>query len=84
MRPFGELVAEAERADVTGWGFAWLEGRATEQRPPWGYGRLLSARLAQVGSALDIETGGGEVLSEAAILPPRMCATEAWPPRVRL
>ena len=80
MRPFGELVAEAERADVTGWGFAWLEGRATEQRPPWGYGRLLSARLAQVGSALDIETGGGEVLSEAAILPPRMCATEAWPP----
>ena len=80
MRPFGDLVAEAEKANVTGWGFGWLEGRATEQRPPWGYGRLLSARLAQVGSALDIDTGGGEVLSEAAILPARMCVTEAWPP----
>jgi SAM-dependent methyltransferase len=80
MRPFDDLVAEAERADVTGWGFGWLQGRATEERPPWGYGRLLSERLARVRSALDIDTGGGEVLSEAAILPPRMCVTEAWPP----
>jgi hypothetical protein len=80
MRPFEDLVAEAERADVTGWGFGWLEGRATEERPPWGYGRLLSDRLAQVRSALDIDTGGGKVLSEAAILPARMCVTEAWPP----
>jgi SAM-dependent methyltransferase len=80
MRSFEELVAEAERADVAGWGFAWLDGRATEERPPWGYLRLLSDRLAHVRSALDIDTGGGEVLSEAAILPARMCVTEAWQP----
>lgn len=80
MRSFGELVDEAGSADVTGWGFGWLDGRATEQRPPWGYARLLARRLAQVRTALDIDTGGGEVVSEAPALPERMCVTESWPP----
>ena len=44
MRSFDDLVAEAASADVTGWGFGWLDGRATEQRPAWGYSRLLAAR----------------------------------------
>lgn len=83
MRALDELVAEAQSADVTGWGFGWLAGRATEERPPWGYSRLLAGRLAQVRSALDIDTGGGEVVSEAAVLPGRMCVTEAWPPNAR-
>lgn len=80
MERFDELVAAAEAADVTGWGFDWLDGRATEERPPWGYARLLADRLAGVEVALDIDTGGGEVLAEAARLPPTMIATEAWPP----
>lgn len=80
MRPFGDLVAEAVAADVTGWGFDWLEDRATEERPPWGYARLLAAALPGVGSALDIDTGGGEVVDEAPALPSRMVATEPWAP----
>jgi SAM-dependent methyltransferase len=80
MRTFEELVSEAAAADVTGWGFGWLEGRATEERPPWGYARLLSGRLAQVRTALDVDTGGGEVISEMPELPQRMCVTESWPP----
>ena len=83
MRSFEELVAEAEAADVSGWGFGWLAGRATEERPPWGYASLLTDRLAAVDSALDIDTGGGEVVSEAPKLPPRMCVTEAWPPNAQ-
>lgn len=79
MRPFGELVSEAERADVAGWGFGFLQGRATEQRPPWGYSGLLSQRLSEVASALDIDTGGGELLAEMPNLPPRMTVTEDWP-----
>lgn len=79
MRSFDELVTEAASADVTGWDFRWLDGRASEERPPWGYARLLATRLGRVGSALDIDTGGGEVLAEAPVLPPRMVATEAWP-----
>ncbi|MGK8464225.1 class I SAM-dependent methyltransferase [Nocardia cyriacigeorgica] len=81
-RTFEELVTEAEAAPVAGWDFSWLDGRATEQRPSWGYQRLMSARLAQATAALDIQTGGGEVLAGAATLPPVMAATESWPPNV--
>ena len=82
MRDFETLVAEANSADVTGWGFDWLEGRAVEERPPWGFAKLLADRLADVRSALDLDTGGGEVLNESPLLPERMVATEAWPPNV--
>lgn len=80
MRSFDELVAEADAADVTGWDFGWLDGRATEERPPWGYARLVAQRLPAVASALDIDTGGGEVMAEMPAFPPRMCVTEAWQP----
>jgi SAM-dependent methyltransferase len=83
MRSFDDVVREAEVADVTGWGFGWLNGRAVEERPPWGYARLLAQRLADVDAALDIDTGGGEVLAEAPSLPARMCASEAWPPNAQ-
>ncbi|MFE3444139.1 class I SAM-dependent methyltransferase [Nocardia sp. NPDC059180] len=81
-RTFEDLMTEAESVPVDGWDFTWLEGRATEQRPSWGYQRLMSARLAQAGAALDIQTGGGEVLAEAPKLPPVMAATESWPPNI--
>jgi SAM-dependent methyltransferase len=84
MRSFDDLVNEAEAADVAGWGFGWLEGRATEERPPWGYARSQARRLATARAALDIDTGGGEVLAEAATLPSRMCVTESWPPNAAL
>lgn len=80
MRDYEDLVAEAVAVDVTGWDFGWLEGRATEERPPWGYARSLGRRFGQVTSALDIDTGGGEVVDEAETLPRRMAATEAWLP----
>ncbi|NHZ33303.1 methyltransferase domain-containing protein [Massilia rubra] len=83
MKPFEALVAEAEAADVSGWGFDWLDGRASEERPPWGYARLLAQQLASVESALDLDTGGGEVVDEAPCFPPRMYATEAWSPNAR-
>jgi SAM-dependent methyltransferase len=81
---FAALVAEAEAVDVSGWDFSWLQGRATEQRPSWGYQRLISERLKSVGAALDIQTGGGEVLAGAERFPRTMAATESWPPNVAL
>ncbi|MGW5517940.1 methyltransferase domain-containing protein [Nocardia africana] len=81
-RTFEELLDEAATAPVDGWGFEWLDGRATEQRPSWGFQRLMSARLAAATAALDLETGGGEVLAEAEMFPPTMAATESWPPNV--
>lgn len=79
---FADLIDEAATADVSGWTFDWLNGRATEERPPWGYARLLATHLARARSALDLDTGGGEVLAEAPTFPPRMAATEGWPPNL--
>ena len=83
-RSFESLVDEADAVPVDGWEFGWLDGRATEQRPSWGYQRLLRERLAAAEAALDIQTGGGEVLAGvgAENFPPRMVATEGWPPNV--
>jgi SAM-dependent methyltransferase len=86
-RTFDDLVAEAASAPVEGWDFSWLDGRATEQRPSWGYQRLMSRRLARVSAAADLQTGGGEVLAGIEKLgkfPPTMAATESWPPNAAL
>jgi len=79
---FEALVAEADAVSVAGWDFSWLEGRATEERPSWGYARAMGERLGRAKAALDIQTGGGEVLASAPKLPPLTVATEGWPPNI--
>lgn len=81
-RTFETLVDEAVAAPVEGWDFSWFEGRATEERPSWGYARAMGERLARASAALDIQTGGGEVLASAPKLPPLTAVTEGWPPNV--
>ena len=83
-RDVEELIAEAAAAPVDGWGFEWLAGRATEERPPWGYARLVADRMARADAALDVDTGGGEVLAEVPHPPKVLTATEAWPPNVEV
>ncbi len=82
MRDFDELVAEADAVDVSGWDFSWLDGRASEERPSWGYQRLMAERWAAADSALDIQTGGGEVLAGVTTVPRTAAATESWPPNI--
>ena len=84
MTAFEKLVAEGVAAPVEGWDFTWFEGRATEERPPWGYARLMGERMALAHAALDIETGGGEVLATVARPPALLVATEGWRPNVTL
>ncbi|WP_329589645.1 class I SAM-dependent methyltransferase [Streptomyces sp. NBC_01362] len=79
---FEALVAEAAAVSVDGWDFSWLDGRATEERPSWGYARAMAERMGRAGAALDIQTGGGEVLASVPKLPPLAVATESWPPNV--
>ena len=79
---FEELVAEGASAPTEGWDFSWFEGRATEERPPWGYARLMAGLMAGATAALDVETGGGEVIATVAPRPPLLVATESWPPNV--
>ncbi len=84
MRAYDELIDEAAAVDVSGWDFSWLDGRATEERPGWGYAALLADELARVDSALDLQTGGGEVLNSAPVLPTRTAVTEGWPPNIEV
>ncbi len=89
MPSFEDLVAEGCAVPVDGWDFSWFAGRATEERPPWGYARRLGQRMAQLAdlpdaAALDLETGGGEVLASIPASPPVLVATEAWPPNVEV
>jgi len=81
---FEELIAEASEVDVAGWDFSWLDGRATEERPPWGYQKLIGEKIGRAALALDIQTGGGEVLAGVPQQASKaMVATESWPPNVR-
>ena len=79
---FDSLIQAGASADVSGWAFSWLDGRATEERPAWGYARQLADRVGRASASLDIQTGGGEVLAEAEAFPPTAVATESWPPNV--
>jgi SAM-dependent methyltransferase len=85
---FEQLLAEGEQAPVDGWDFSWLDGRATEERPRWGYSRGATERLCRTSSVLDIQTGGGEVFAEvlgrATPAPGRAAATEGWAPNLVL
>lgn len=85
---FEDLVDEARAVDVAGWDFSWFEGRATEERPPWGYQRLVAQRLPHVGDLVDLQTGGGEVTAGAlrmsGVRPSGVFATESWEPNLAL
>ncbi|MFK3981797.1 methyltransferase domain-containing protein [Micromonospora sp. NPDC050397] len=84
MGSFERLVAEGVAVPVRGWDFSWFNGRATEQRPSWGYARLMGERMATARRALDLQTGGGEVLAGMPKPPSVLVATEGWPPNAAL
>jgi SAM-dependent methyltransferase len=84
---FDDLLAEGAAVPTAGWDFSWFDGRASEERPPWGYARLLGERMSALAgqpgaAALDLQTGGGEVLATVPAAPPVLVATECWPPNV--
>jgi len=69
---FEGLVAEGAAVPVGGWDFSWFKGRAIEERPPWGYARMLAARMTALA---DVPGAAG---------PPTLAATESWPPNVEV
>lgn len=73
----------AYEAPVSGWDLSELAGRYIEQQPTWSYPALAREVLAGAGSALDLGTGGGEVLLGLLdALPSDTVATEGWSPNI--
>lgn len=81
MPGFDDLLAEGAAQPTDGWDFSWFDGRATEERPGWGYAARLAERLATATTAADLQTGGGEVVATAPVRP-AMVVTETWPPNL--
>ena len=75
---YDELVGEAVGVPMTGWEFAWLDGRALGSEPSWSYPAVVRPLLRRAHSVLDLDTGGGELLAELAPLPPHTVAVESW------
>jgi SAM-dependent methyltransferase len=81
---FSTYLAEAEETAFSGWDFSHTTKahRMAETPLRWNYYNVVLPYLRQAGTMLDMGTGGGEVLSRFAPLPPRTYATEQYPPNV--
>lgn len=82
MGRFDELVGEAEAAQIAGWDFGWLDGRAIEERPTWRYFDQVSERVSEVSSMLEVQAGTGAMAGSLLFLPAMAVATEGFEPNV--
>jgi SAM-dependent methyltransferase len=74
----GQQYEQAAGERATGWEFAWLDGRDVGSEPSWSYPAMARTLLRRASSALDLDTGSGELLAELAPLPPHTVAVESW------
>src|SRR2546423_12258814 len=73
--------ASEESQPFSGWDFGHVERRISEDKAPWSYEDFARGVLHGARTAVDLGTGGGEVLASLAdTFPDRMVATEAYPP----
>lgn len=79
---FDSLLAEAEATPFSGWDFGYITKtrRMVETPVKWNYYSTVLSKLRESESLLDMGTGGGEVLSSFAPLPPVTYATEQYEP----
>jgi SAM-dependent methyltransferase len=74
-----------EGEHFSGWDFSHLTDRCVEDRPPWSYQDMARKLLSSSRAAVDLGTGGGEILMAMKdVFPRRMVATEEYPPNIAL
>lgn len=85
-QPLPELLgAEAEAHTSTGWDLAFIGMKQLGAPLPWDYEQLAREALGRASTAVDLGTGGGEVLLRVAEgESARLFATEQWGPNARL
>ena len=81
---FDKLLAEAEATPFSGWDFGYITRtrRMVEAPVRWSYYNIVLPKLRESESLLDMGTGGGEILSSFAPLPPVTHATEQYVPNL--
>ena len=77
------LWRERYAEPTKGWDFSSFDDLIEAEEPPWSYDDLAREALTGATSALDLGTGGGEVLLRLAdALPRDTLATEGWAPNL--
>lgn len=72
-----------ETGQPDGWDFSHVDGRMTNDLPPWDFAASCRAALTGTEHVLDMGTGGGEqLLSLRDALPADTVATEGWAPNL--
>lgn len=79
---FERLIREALAEEFSGWDFQYIAGRWKESPLPWDYTQIVREHIEPEISMLDMDTGGGEVLSSLQPLPVNTYATEGYPPNI--
>ena len=76
---------EESLAKIRGWDFSHIRGRYEEEDAlPWDYAAVIGRYLKSDMKLLDYDTGGGEFLLSLGHPYENTCATEGYPPNVRL
>ena len=76
------LLREALAEEFSGWDFQYVAGRWKESPLPWDYTQIVREHIKPGISMLNMDTGGGEVLSSLQPLPVNTYATEGYPPNI--
>ena len=79
---FERLVSEALEQEFSGWDFHYISERWKESPLSWDYPQIVKDHIKPKMYLLDMDTGGGEVLSSFQPLPLYTYATEGYPPNV--
>ena len=80
-----ERWKQEEEQPFIGWDFSYLDGRMLEEQPPWSYSSRAAELMRRSSAVLDLDTGGGErFLKLHEHWPPRVVATEHYPPNFKL
>lgn len=79
---FEKLVTEALAQEFSGWDFKYIANRWIESPTSWNYPETVRSQIRPDITMLDMDTGGGELLSSLGPLPPDTYAIEGYPPNV--
>lgn len=79
---FDQLVDEALQQKFSGWDFHFVTERWKESPLHWNYPQIVQDHIKSEICMLDMDTGGGEMLSSFQSLPQNIYATEGYLPNV--